>query len=43
MDYNSKIKLNEKIILIENKDILKNIFKLAKDDLIINGKKIFKK
>lgn len=39
MDYNSKIKLNEKISLIENKDILKKIFEIAKDDLIKNGKK----
>jgi hypothetical protein len=39
MDYNSKIKLNEKISLIENKDILKNIFNIAKPDLIIDGKK----
>jgi len=39
MDYNSKIKLNEKIILIENKDIFKKIFEIAKEDLIINGKK----
>jgi hypothetical protein len=38
MDYNSKIKLNEKISLIENKDILRNIFEIAKEDLIINGK-----
>jgi hypothetical protein len=38
MDYNSKIKLNEKISLIENKDTLRNIFEIAKEDLIINGK-----
>ena len=43
MDYNSKIKLNEKIILIENKDVLKNIFEIAKEDLIINGKKKYSK
>lgn len=39
MDYNSKMKLNEKISLIENKDTLRNIFEIAKEDLIINGKK----
>lgn len=39
MDYNSKIKLNEKISLIENKDILKEIFNIVKSDLIIDGKK----
>lgn len=39
MDYNSKIKLNEKISLIENKDILKKIFEIAKEDLIVNNKK----
>tara|TARA_Y100000590_G_scaffold256647_1_gene288193 strand:- start:5185 stop:5550 length:366 start_codon:yes stop_codon:yes gene_type:complete len=39
MDYNSKIKLNEKITLIENKDVLKNIFEIAKEDLVIDGKK----
>jgi len=39
MDYNTKKKINEKISLIENKNILKEIFKIAKDDLEINGKK----
>ena len=39
MDYNSKIKLNDKIIKIDNKDILKQIFNIAKNDLIKNGKK----
>ena len=39
MDYNCKIKLNEKITLIDNKDVLKKIFQIAKDDLIIDGKK----
>jgi len=43
MDYNSKIKLNEKISLIENKDILKKIFEIAKDDLIVNNKKKYSK
>lgn len=39
MDYNSKIKLNDKISQIDNKDILKQIFNIAKNDLIKNGKK----
>ena len=39
MDYNSKIKLNDKITQIDNKDILKQIFNIAKSDLIKNGKK----
>ena len=43
MDYNSKIKLNEKIALIENKEVLKSIFEVAKQDLIINGKKNIQK
>ena len=43
MDYNSKIKLNEKIALIENKEVLKSIFEVAKQDLIINGKKKYSK
>lgn len=43
MDYNSKIKLNEKIYLIENKEVLKEIFEIAKSDLIIEGKKKYSK
>ena len=43
MDYNSKIKLNEKISLIDNKEILKEIFEIAKCDLIIEGKKKYSK
>lgn len=43
MDYNSKIKLNEKISLIENKEVLKEIFEIAKSDLIIEGKKKYSK
>lgn len=43
MDYNSKIKLNEKISLIDNKEVLKEIFEIAKCDLIIEGKKKYSK
>ena len=42
MDYNSKKKLNEKISQIDNKKILRQIFEIAKKDLIIDNKKIFK-
>ena len=38
MNYDSKIKLNEKISLIENKEVLRKILDIVKNDLIINGK-----
>lgn len=38
MDYNKKVKINDKIKLIKDKDILNKIFELSLPDLTINGK-----
>jgi hypothetical protein len=38
MDYHSKVKLNDKINKIKDKNILLEIFKISKNDLIKDGK-----
>ena len=43
MDYQSKIKLNNKISQIQCEETLKQIFQIAKNDLVINNKKKYSK